>query len=364
MKKRKILFIASHRPGRAPGQRFRFEQYFHFLQENGFECELSYIISEADDRVLYSKGNYAAKYRMHRRSIRRRRNDAARADEFDIIFIFREALVTGSTRFEKIFRKSKAKIIFDFDDAIWHLDVSEANRLFGFLKRPQKTGEIIAMSDLVFAGNAYLAGYAKKFNPGVEIIPTTIDTEEYRPVATQRDDSKITIGWSGSLTTIKHFEFAIPFLRETRKKYGDKISIKVIGDGTYVNEELGIKGLPWKKEDEIRELSSFDIGIMPLPDDEWAKGKCGLKGLQYMALGIPTIMSPVGVNTEIISEGENGFLATTTEEWVEKIDRLVQSEALRKKTGAAAMRTVEERYSVNAWKGKYLALMEQLLEKK
>ncbi|HEU4719006.1 MAG TPA: glycosyltransferase family 4 protein [Bacteroidia bacterium] len=360
MKRKKILFVASHRPGRAPGQRFRFEQYFDFLRQNGFDCELSYIISENDDKLLYRKGHYLEKFSIHRRSLKKRKNDVLRAGEFDIIFIFREAIVTGSVKFEKLFRKSGAKIVFDFDDAIWHLDVSEANRMFGFLKRPQKTGEIIGLSDLVFAGNNYLAEYARKFSTNVAIVPTTIDTEEYKAEIPAGKNGKITIGWSGSLTTIKHFEFAVPFLRELKKKHGDKISVKVIGDGTYVNEELGVKGIPWKKEDEVKELSTFDIGIMPLPDDEWAKGKCGLKGLQYMALGIPTIMSPVGVNTEIITEGVNGFLATSTEEWVRKIESLITSEELRRKMGSEARRTVEEKYSVSAWKEKYLELLRSL----
>jgi glycosyltransferase involved in cell wall biosynthesis len=361
MKKKKILFIASHRPGRAPGQRFRFEQYFDHLRENGFDCELSYIISEEDDKLLYRKGHYWQKFLIHRRSVRKRAEDVRRANEFDIIFIFREALVTGSTRFEKLFRKSKAKLVFDFDDAIWHLDVSEANRMFGFLKRPEKTGEIIGLCDAVFAGNDYLAGYARKFNSNIFIVPTTIDTREYQRMPVPKETGKVIIGWSGSLTTIKHFEFALPFLKILKQKFGDRISIKVIGDGSYRNEELDIRGIPWKKDDELKELSSFDIGIMPLPDDEWAKGKCGLKGLQYMALGIPTIMSPVGVNTEIIADGENGFLATSTGEWVAKIEQLILSEELRRKMGAAAEKTVLDRYSVEAWKGNYVKFLQSLL---
>jgi glycosyltransferase involved in cell wall biosynthesis len=357
MKKKKILFIASHRPGRAPGQRFRFEQYFSFLEQNGFECELSFIISEADDKKLYRKGHYLEKYGIHRRAVATRARDVKRADDFDVIFIFREALITGSTKFERLFRKSKAKIVFDFDDAIWHLDVSDANRMFSFLKDPDKTASIIGLSDLVFAGNNYLADYARKFNNNVVIVPTTIDTDEYFVQARKNDPEKIVIGWSGSITTIKHFEFALPFLKILKKKYGSQLEIKVIGDDQYVNEELGIKGIAWNHSTEIADLSTFDIGIMPLPDDEWANGKCGLKGLQYMALGIPTLMSPVGVNSIIVENGENGFLPATIEQWVKDIETLLASPNLRKKMGAAARTTVVENYSVNAWKGKYLELL-------
>lgn len=360
MKRKKILFIAAHRPDRAPGQRFRFEQYFDFLQANGFDCELSYIIDEAADRILYKPGFYKEKAKIQLRSIAKRKADAARAKDFDIVFIFREALMTRSIRFEKRMKASGAKLVFDFDDAIWNLDVSDANKKFSFLKNPGKTGDIIALCDLVFAGNAYLADYARKRNANVKIVPTTIDTNEYKRLPQEKKET-ICIGWSGSITTIKHFEFAIPFLTLLKEKYGDRISIKVIGDASYENAALGIKGIGWNRKDEIKELSSFDIGIMPLPDDEWANGKCGLKGLQYMALGIPTIMSPVGVNTEIIQDGKNGFLAVSTDEWVNKIEQLVASEELRKRMGEEAIKTVEESYSTNAWKEKYLEYFQALL---
>lgn len=173
----------------------------------------------------------------------------------------------------------------------------------------------------------------------------------------------ITIGWSGSVTTIKHFEFALPFLRRIIEKYGKRIRIKVIGDASYRNEEFNIEGIGWNRKDEVKELSSFDIGIMPLPDDEWANGKCGLKGLQYMALEIPTIMSPVGVNKEIIVNGENGFLAQETEEWVEKLSLLIDSEILRKSMGSKARQTVIDRYSVLSQQENYLRYFNQLTTK-
>ncbi len=377
MKRKRILFVAAHRPDRSPSQRFRFEQYLEFLQENGFDYDFSWLISEKDDKKFYSPGNFRTKFFILIKSYWKRWKDVWRSKEYDIIFVQREAFMTGSTFFERRFKKSGAKLVFDFDDAIWNLDVSEGNKRFGWLKNPGKTAELIAMSDLVIAGNQYLASYAKRHNKNVVIIPTTIDTKEYVSVrsvvrlsgaevndadsnssllGSARSDksSPICIGWSGSITTIKHFEFALPFLRELKKKYGSQIEIKVIGDGSYVNEELGIRGIAWKKDDEIKELSSFDIGIMPLPDDEWAKGKCGLKGLQYMALGIPTVMSPVGVNTEIIQDGENGMLATTTDEWVEKLTALINSSALRSSIGEKASATVESRFSVKSLKRVYL----------
>lgn len=359
----KVLILANHRLNRNPGQRFRFEQYLDFLRKNGVEMDVSFFISEKDDKFIYKKGHYFRKLIFHFKAQRIRRGDIRRSHLYDIVFIFREAYFLGNIKIEKAIRKRVAKIVYDFDDAIWIPNVSEANKRFAWLKNYDKTEKIIALSDMVFVGNKYLSEYAKKYtdNERVKIVPTTIDIHQYKPSNTINEKSKkICIGWSGSMTTIQHFKFAVNFLKSIKEKYGDDIEIKLIGDKTYENKELKVEAFAWNKQTEIEDLNSFDIGIMPLPDDKWAKGKCGLKGLQYMALEIPTIMSPVGVNTEIIQDGENGFLAESDDEWIDKISRLIESEELRKKLGKAGRKTVVEKYSVDVWKDKYLEYFQAL----
>jgi glycosyltransferase involved in cell wall biosynthesis len=357
---KKVLFIVNHRKDRSPGQRFRFEQYLDFLETNGYEIDFSILLDAKDDKDFYKPGNYAGKARIFLKSLAIRTKNMLRANDYDIIFIFREALMTGSTFFERRFAKSRAKLIFDFDDAIWVDTVSEGNKKLAFLKNASKTGDIIGLSDLIFAGNEYLADYARKFNPNVVIVPTTIDTDVYRSQATADESRPVCIGWSGSFSTIEHFATAIPALRKIREKYGSRVTFKIIGDGTYYCKELDTKGVPWKGDTEIRDLSQIDIGIMPLPDTEWAKGKCGLKGLQYMALGIPSLMSPVGVNTDIIQNGVNGYLPATDEEWVGYLSELIESRELRQRVGDAGKKTVEDLYSVNVWKKKYLEYFDRL----
>ncbi|MBI4929240.1 MAG: glycosyltransferase family 4 protein [Bacteroidetes bacterium] len=358
--RKKILFIASHRKDRAPGQRFRFEQYFDYLNQHGFTCELSFLLDEKSDKVFYKPGHYFSKLVIFIRSYFIRFKNLLQKNDYDIIFIFREALMTRSVYFEKQFRKSKAKLVFDFDDAIWHFDISEANKNLGWLKNPEKTEKIISISNLVIAGNNYLADYAKRHNACVHIIPTTIDTD-YHKKKTIKKDNRICIGWTGSHTTIQHFEYAIPMLKKLKDKYRDKIYFKVIGDENYFNTDLSIQGIKWSLKDEIEQLSEIDIGIMPLPENEWTKGKCGFKGLQYMALEIPCVMSPIGVNSEIISDGVNGFLADKEDEWVEKISMLIENAELRKKIGTEARKTVIEKYSVESNKEKYLNIFNRLL---
>lgn len=355
----KILFIGAHRLNRAPSQRFRFEQYFSFLEKNGFECHLSPLLNEEEDVVFYSEGSFLRKAWIVAKCFQKRRRDVQRSHEYDIIFIQREAFMTGTAFFEKQLKKTGKKIIFDFDDAIWLSNVSDANRKYVWMKNPSKTVEIISMSDVVIAGNNYLAQYAKKYNNNVYIIPTTIDTNYHKRKNISKDGS-ICIGWTGSHTTIQHFKHSIPVLKKLKKKYGVKIYFKVIGDEKYFNKELNIRGEKWNLPDEIEQLSKIDIGIMPLPDNPWTKGKCGFKGLQYMAMEIPSVMSPVGVNCEIISDGVNGFLAGKEEEWIEKISILIDDFELRKKIGAEARKTVLEKYSVESNKEKYLNILNTL----
>jgi glycosyltransferase involved in cell wall biosynthesis len=357
---KRILFIATHRRDRAPNQRFRFEQYLTFLSQQGFECVVSpLILSGEEDRVFYSPGNYPAKIILGLKMIGRRWADVRRARSFDIVVIVREGFITGSTFFERRLKASGARMVFDFDDAIWMDVISTNNKIFSWLKDGAKTGALISMSDLTFAGNEYLATYARRFNSRVRVVPTTIDTDVYTPGGNQ--NLKVVIGWSGSVSTIEHFKYAIPALKILKEKFGGAIDLQVIGDGNYRNEELGIRGLPWKLETELSDLRTFDIGIMPLPNDEWTKGKCGLKGLQYMSLEIPCVMSPVGVNSEIINDGDNGFLAESTEQWVIKISSLISDPALRLRIGKNGRKTVLEKYSVKSQQHVYLDLFNSLL---
>lgn len=357
---KKTLFICLHRPDRSPSQRFRFEQYLDFLNGNGYDCKHVFLLDEAGDKTFYSPGKHLGKalvllsslWILIRESFFRK---------YDIVFVQREAFMLGTPYFEKRFAK-RSKLIFDLDDSIWRQQTGEIksnNELLYFLKNPNKTKDIINVADTIFAGNQYLADHALQFNRNVKIIPTTIDTDIYA-VIPKKENDRVCIGWSGSFSTIIHFEFVVEVLKTLKKKYGNRIYFKVIGDGSYVNEELNIQGLPWVKETEIEDFSEIDIGLMPLPNDEWTKGKCALKGLQYMSLGIPCIMSPIGVNNDIIEDRVNGFLASTDEEWLERLSMLVESFELRQKVGSAGRKTVEDGFSIDSNKGLYLQYFNEI----
>jgi glycosyltransferase involved in cell wall biosynthesis len=370
MVSKKILYIVAHRLGRSPGQRFRFEQYLNYLSQNGFEYRISNFLNEDDDRAFYSKGNYLRKFLILLKSIFQRIRDVWQASEYDIIFIYRDAIMIGTTFFEKRFHKSHARVVFDFDDAIWFPEVSEGNSNLAWLKKPSKTRRIIELSDMIFAGNAYLADYARQYNPNVKIVPTTIDSDyyiksdkKYNPEISTNNDELIRIGWTGTSTTIKYLQLAEPVLKKIKEKYGKKVCFRVISDVSYKPSGLEIENIKWKKETEIDDLSLIDIGIMPLPDDKFARGKCGFKGLQFMALEIPAVMSPVGVNNDIISNGINGFLPKNDDEWFEVLSKLIESKELRQKTGKEGRRTVIEKYSYLSLRDKYISYFNELVSK-
>lgn len=358
--RKKVLFVGLHRPNRSPSQRYRIEQFLPYLKENNIEYDYSYIINEKRDKIFYQSGKILGKIWIVIFSTLKRLFEVLFvAHKYDYIFVQREAYMLGTAFFEKMYAK-KSKLIFDFDDSIWLLDVSQANKRFAFLKNPNKTAEIIQAAHLVVAGNNYLASYAEKFNKNVVIIPTCIDTKEYNRENkyVEKLNKKVCIGWSGSQTTIEHFRAFEPVLKALKEKYKEKIYFKVIGDGTYSKEELSIKGIAWKRTTEIKELEEIDIGIMPLPHDKWAEGKCGLKGLVYMSMKIPAILENVGVNKEIVNDGDNAFLANDEKEWQEKLSILIEGFELRKTIGKKGRDTVLKNYSISAQKKSFLKCFE------
>jgi glycosyltransferase involved in cell wall biosynthesis len=352
----KVILICAHRPKRSPSQRYRFEQYLSFLNAQGFEFTFSYLLNAKDDVLFYSRGNTVAKVFILLKSIWIRVRDVMRLKDFDIVFIQREAIFLGTSFFERRAARSGAKVIFDFDDSIWLADTSPGNKKWEFIKKPTKFFENLRYADIVIAGNAYLANKAMAFNKNVIVIPTTIDTDFHFPKPELRNKETLVIGWSGSISTVKHFDLLVPLLLKLKNHYGDKISFKLIGDKTYKNSLLEVDACAWTEETEVDQLNSFDIGLMPLPEDAWAEGKCGLKGLTYMACAVATVMSAVGVNKEIIEHGKNGVLARNESEWLDVLSLLIENKMLREELGKAGRDTVLQRYSVLANREDYLCV--------
>ncbi|HEX8287409.1 MAG TPA: glycosyltransferase family 4 protein [Pyrinomonadaceae bacterium] len=342
----KVLAVVPYIYDTSPGQRFRIEQWEPLLKEKGVEITYSPFETEELRQILHQNGKSWQKVQNIMRNMNQRRSSLKSVKEFDLVYVFREAALLGLPWFERRIARSKVPMIFDFDDAVFLSYKSPSNGYLSYLKFPGKTGEICRLSAHVMAGNQYLADYASRFNENVTIIPTTIDTDIYKPVERDSEPEVVTIGWSGSFSTVQCLDTIRDVLQELAKE--EKFRLRVIGTPHYELPGVETESLKWQSATEIEDLQKIDIGLMPLADDDWSRGKCGLKALQYMALGIPTVCSPVGVNSKIINDGVNGFLADGKGEWIEKLKKLLHSFELRKKFGAAGRKTVEESYSAKS----------------
>ena len=244
------------------------------------------------------------------------------------------------------------------DDAFW-THPPQFNQIGRWLRDPQKIQKIIQMSSMVLAGNKYIADYTQKFNSKIINFPTVLDTTYYLP-RKEIQDNIVTIGWVGRWSSQLYLLDLEDVFLQLVKKY-PKINFRFVGASTdFTIPDISAEIIDWKLEEEISALIPFDIGIMPLPDDDYSRGKCGFKLLQYMALAIPSIASPVGVNQEIIIDGENGFLAANKQDWYERLSLLIEHPDLRYSIGLEGRKTVEEDYSLNKYFPKLLDLLNQI----
>jgi glycosyltransferase involved in cell wall biosynthesis len=341
----------------SPGQRFRIEQWEPLLRQRGVEITYAPFENELLHAMLYKAGNMGGKLAHVSRGFGRRWSLINSVRQFDAVYIFREAALLGPAIFERMIKRRRVPIVFDFDDAVFVSYRSPSNGYLSYLKFAAKTKTVCRLASHVIAGNSYLAEYARQFNPHVTIVPTTIDTEKYEVRLSQPSDIPV-IGWTGSFSTVQHLDTLRGALQKLAQR--ERFRLRVIGTPEYRLEGVEVEALRWRSESELDDLRPIDIGVMPLPNDAWSKGKCGLKALQFMALGIPTICSPVGVNTEIIQDDENGFIADTKQEWVDKMGRLLRSVELRNQIGLAGRATVEQEYSAIAQAPRVYEVLESI----
>ena len=339
----RVLALVPYPTGRAPGQRYRIEQWAPFLRREGVHVTLSPFLSQRGMGVLYEPEHLAVKAWETLRGYLSRFAEALKPTSADVIFVYREAALLGPAWIEWLLALRRP-LVFDFDDAIYLGDTSQANAWSRRLKSVTKVETICRAARHVTVGNEFLARYAKDRAREVTVIPSTIDTDVYQIQPRARNRVPV-IGWTGSVTTVPYLAALAPALRRLREK--QEFELRVIGANIEI-EGLAVRCLPWQAESEPDDLRALDVGLMPLPDDEWSRGKCGMKALQYMALGIPPVVSPVGVNTTIVRDGVNGFCASAEEEWIDRIALLLEDEPLRRSLGQEARGTVEESYSARA----------------
>jgi glycosyltransferase involved in cell wall biosynthesis len=342
-----------------PSQRYRIEQWMPYLEGEGIRFTLVPFEDEALHEIIYQSGKSFAKAYHVLRALFRRVGVPLGVGKYDLAYILREACLLGPALIERLIAWRKVPIVYDFDDAIWVPYVSPANRYLSYLKCFGKTATVCRLSSHVLVGNDYLAEYARRYNSQVTVIPTTIDDVTYRvrpyPVS---QDAPVTIAWTGSYSTVQYLDTLRGALLRLRQRYPYRLM--VIGTPGYRLDGVEVTARPWRSSTEVSDLQECDIGLMPLPDDPWARGKCGLKLLQYMGVGLPVVASPVGVNREIVQDDVTGFLATTEDDWVDRLERLIRDARMRQSMGMRGRQMLEERYSARQWAPRVGAIFKQV----
>jgi glycosyltransferase involved in cell wall biosynthesis len=350
-----VAFIVPYPLGEAPSQRFRFEQYFGILEQQGIAFDVYSFLSNTTWQVLYKPGHYMAKVSGIFAGFLRRILLMFHLGKYDMVFIHREVAPVGPPVFEWIIaRLLRKKIIYDFDDAIWLSNTSEHNKIAAAFKWHGKVSAICSWAWKCSCGNDYLAGYARQYCNNVVVNPTTIDTGHLHNRVKYPGHGPLVIGWTGTHSTISYLNQLVPVFEQLEKEHDFKLL--VISNREPDFKLKGLQYLPWDKSTEIDDLLKIDVGIMPLEDDKWAAGKCGFKALQYMALGIPAIVSPVGVNTKIVDEGINGYLCSTDQEWSDAIKNILQQREAIAGMSANARKKIIDNYSVLSNTGNFLRL--------
>lgn len=320
--------------------RLRSFQYLPSLEQAGFEVTVAPLFGDDYVRGLYS-GNISRLAVL--KSYFSRLRSILRARQFDLVWLEYEMLPWLPSWFELALLPKNMPLVVDYDDAVFHRydqhSLSVVRKLLG-----RKIDAVMRRADVVIVGNDCLAERAKRAGARrVELLPTVVDASRYA-VSEKEDALPVTIGWIGQPSTAKYLSQLAPMLKKMIAKHA--VRVIAIGPKPEQFQQLPIEVRPWSEETEAIEIQQFDIGIMPLSDSLWERGKCGYKLIQYMACGKPVVATPVGVNKVIVRQGVNGFLAITEAEWCNAIDVLCQDAALRKRMGAEGRKIMEQNYSL------------------
>ncbi|MBP1694874.1 MAG: hypothetical protein H6Q41_62 [Deltaproteobacteria bacterium] len=328
----KIIFL-THSSDQ--GHRFRVEQYFPYLRDHGME-----------PKWQPRPGSWSERLMIYRQ-----------LSSYDVVCIQRRLLPP----FEFYWiRKKSSKILLDLDDAIMYRSSSSPRP--HSLSRWLKFRWMVKGSDVVTVGNQFLKNQVLKVDrqKKVFVLPTCIDTSLYPQKKKISNRHEIVLGWIGTKGNLRYLKKLEPVFKTLGQRF-PQVKLKIVSNDSYDSGHLPVINKLWKLEDENEDLISFDIGLMPLNDDLWSKGKCGLKIVQYLSVGIPVVCTPVGINSDIVKNGENGFWAADDQEWVDRLSNLIQNPDLRLQMGLKGIETVEREYSLNVTSGKFFGVLQTLL---
>ena len=354
-KKKKILILCPSPKGTAATQRLKYEQYLPLLEKEGYSFTISSFQSQRCWKIIYKPGKTFEKIFWYCIGYVRRFLDLLRAPFFDAVFVNLWTTPIGKPYYEHALLWINKNVIYDIDDMMFlnvHTHIKQ--NFFQRLKGAQKPLTLMKYSRYVIVCTAKLEEIALTLNmyKCVVDISSTFDTERFVPVKDYTQNDITTIGWTGTHSTLPFLDMLQPALAEVAKKR--KIRLLVIANKEYAMKDVPTEYIQWSAEKEVSDLHNFEIGLYPIPANEWSLGKSSLKALTYMAIGIPVVATAYGTNFRIIKDGVQGYLVNNTEEWVDRIIKLIDDVEMRKRMGAEGRKTVVESFSLQANLPKYL----------
>ncbi len=367
-RRRRMLVICPYPVGVAAGQRLKYEQYFDDWRAHGWEIAVSPYMDRATWEAAYRAGHFGTKLLGLVKGHLRRLRDMFRLRKYDLVYIFMWVTPLGTTWLERLTRRLARRIVYDLEDNVFtgsKLGRSEnPNYLANILKGPGKAIYLTRTADHVVASSPALADTCRERNRrrAATYISSSVDTDRFLPVNPYAGSDGVTIGWTGTHTTRPMLDLLRTVFHQLAQRV--RFRLRVIGNFDYDLPGVELEVVRWTAEREVEDLQAIDIGVYPLPIDDWVAGKSGLKAIQYMAFGIPPVATDVGTNPLLIRHGENGLLVRTDEEWVEALERLVRDPALRRRLGEQARRDAVAKYSVKAVAGDYRRVIAEAMEGK
>lgn len=361
--KTKSIFVMCPFPQRvAAGQRLKYEQYFDHWRENGYQITVSSFMDMDMWKVVYTPGNYGAKVFGTLGGYFRRIRDIFRLHRFNVVYVFMWATPVGTSFFERLVRALSKRLIYDIEDNVLMERNNDLNPFIKTFKGPGKTDYLIKTADHIITSSPFLNDYCLGLNrkKACTYISSSVDTERFLPVNSCTNDRKVTIGWTGTFSSKIYLDLLRNVFLELRKRCDFKL--RIIGNFQYELPGIDMEVIQWTRKREIEDLQGIDIGVYPLVQDDWVLGKSGLKAIQYMAFGLPTVATNVGTTPKIIRHMENGWLVKTNAEWVEALETLVKNPDLRRKLGEAARKSVLEKYSTRVIKSIYISIINKQCE--
>lgn len=356
-----ILVICPYPLDTVPGQRLKYEQYFGFLRAQGYSISVHPFFSLNTYRILYKPGKSIHKIVGVIQGLLGRIALLPRVSSAAGLYVFLNVTPVGPSWLEWLFLRLCKKCIYDIDDMVHMLRTTKINRFAQPFKSSRRYFLMMSGADHVITCTPALNDLAGRYNPCTTDISSTIDTSAYLPVNSYANDHELVIGWSGSHSTAPYLHLLDDVFQELSRHA--RFKLLVMGAQAFELPGVNVELVPWSVTAEIPTLQRIDIGVYPLPNDSWVQGKSGLKALQYMALGIPTVATAIGCNDRVIENGVSGFLVSTPEQWKAKLSQLLCDPPLRRTIGRNARGRVERFYSVEANKNTYLSIFESVYGK-